>query len=113
MDLGAMLTGKQVLVTGASSGLGENFARLAIDCKANMVIGARRKNRLDEFAKELERPGSPQISVLEMDVTSEQSLDQAFAELDISGAILEVVVSNAGGSIGSLSLVLTASDSTR
>ena len=78
-----------------------------------MVIGARRKNRLDEFAKELERPGSPQISVLEMDVTSEQSLDQAFAELDISGAILEVVVSNAGGSIGSLSLVLTASDSTR
>ena len=32
MDLGAMLAGKRVLVTGASSGLGENFARLAATC---------------------------------------------------------------------------------
>ena len=43
MDLGAMLAGKRVLVTGASSGLGENFARLAAGCKAKVVIGARRK----------------------------------------------------------------------
>ena len=47
MDLGAMLAGKRVLVTGASSGLGENFARLAAGCKAKVVIGARRKARLD------------------------------------------------------------------
>ena len=50
MDMGAMLAGKRVLVTGASSGLGENFARLAARCKAKVVIGARRKSRLDALA---------------------------------------------------------------
>ena len=41
------LDGKVALVTGASSGLGENFARLAAGCKAKVVIGARRKARLE------------------------------------------------------------------
>ena len=50
MDLGAMLAGKRVLVTGASSGLGENFARLAAGCKAKVVIAARRKAKLDALA---------------------------------------------------------------
>jgi len=59
MDLGAMLTGKRVLVTGASSGLGENFARLAAGCKAKVVIGARRKARLEKLAAELQALGSP------------------------------------------------------
>ena len=110
MDLGAMLAGKRVLVTGASSGLGENFARLAAGCKAKVVIGARRKARLDKLAQELEKLGSPQVTVLEMDVASEQSIDDAFAEIDASGTILDVVVNNAGASNDALSLTLSASD---
>ena len=54
MDLGAKLAGKRVLVTGASSGLGENFARVAASCKAKVVIGARRKDRLQSLAAELQ-----------------------------------------------------------
>jgi NAD(P)-dependent dehydrogenase (short-subunit alcohol dehydrogenase family) len=96
MDMGAMLAGKRVLITGASSGLGENFARLAARCKAKVAIGARRKSRLDALAVELERLGSPQVTVLEMDVASEASIDDAFAEIDASGDILDVVVNNAG-----------------
>lgn len=110
MDLGAMLAGKRVLVTGASSGLGENFARLAAGCKAMVVIAARRKARLDKLAQELERLGSPQVTVLEMDVASEHSIDDAFAEIDASGAILDVVVNNAGVSNDGLSLTLPAAD---
>ena len=110
MDLGAMLAGKRVLVTGASSGLGENFARLAAGCKAKVVIGARRKARLDKLAQELEKLGSPQVTVLEMDVASEQSIDDAFAEIDASGTILDVVVNNAGASNDALSLTLPVSD---
>jgi NAD(P)-dependent dehydrogenase (short-subunit alcohol dehydrogenase family) len=79
MDLGAMLAGKRVLVTGASSGLGENFARLAAGCKAKVVIGARRKARRDKLAQELEKLGSPQVTMLEMDVASEQSIDDALS----------------------------------
>lgn len=110
MDLGAIFGGKRVLVTGASSGLGENSARLAADCKANVVISAWRKDRLDKLAQVLERLGSPQVTVLEMDVASEQSIDHALAELDASGDILDVVVNNARVSNDRLLLTLTASD---
>ena len=110
MDLGAMLASKQVLVTGASSGLGENFARLAAGCKAKVVIAARRKARLDKLALELEKLGAPQVTVLEMDVASEQSIDGAFAELDALGVMLDVVVNNAGAANDGLSLKLPAAD---
>ena len=64
MDMGAMLAGKRVLVTGASSGLGENFARLAAGCKAKVVIAARRKARLEALASELAGLGAPQVTVI-------------------------------------------------
>jgi NAD(P)-dependent dehydrogenase (short-subunit alcohol dehydrogenase family) len=96
MNLGAMLAGKRVLVTGASSGLGENFARLAAGCGAKVVIAARRKARLDKLAEDLAELGAPQVTVVEMDVASEPSIAAAFAEIDASGDILDVVVNNAG-----------------
>ncbi|SEB24672.1 SDR family NAD(P)-dependent oxidoreductase [Variovorax sp. YR216] len=107
MDLGAMLAGKRVLVTGASSGLGENFARLAAGCGAKVVIAARRKARLDALADELGRLGSPQVTVVEMDVASEASIADAFAAIDASGDLLDVVVNNAG--IGTAGEALTVS----
>ncbi len=106
MDLGAMLAGKRVLVTGASSGLGENFARLAARCKAKVVIGARRKDRLQKLAAQLQELGAPQVTVLEMDVASEASIDAAFAAIDASGDVLDVVVNNAGVSNDGASLDL-------
>lgn len=96
MDMGAMLAGKRVLITGASSGLGDNFARLAARCGAKVVIAARRKARLDALAEELGSLGSPQVTVVEMDVASESSIDRAFADIDASGDLLDVVVNNAG-----------------
>lgn len=110
MDLGALLAGKRVLVTGASSGLGENFARLAARCKAKVVIAARRKDRLEKLAGELAKLGSPQVTVLEMDVGSEASIDQAFATIDASGDSLDVVVNNAGVSNDGLALTLPTKD---
>lgn len=110
MDLGAMLQGKRVLVTGASSGLGENFARLAARCKAKVVIGARRKDRLEKLAGELARLGAPQVTVLELDVASEASIEAAFAAIDASGDVLDVVVNNAGVSNDGLALTLPTED---
>ncbi|KWR88534.1 SDR family NAD(P)-dependent oxidoreductase [Cupriavidus sp. IDO] len=96
MDMGALLAGKRVLITGASSGLGENFGRLAARCGAKVVIAARRKAKLDALAQELARLGSMQVTVVEMDVASEASIVDAFAEIDASGDMLDVVVNNAG-----------------
>jgi len=110
MDLDAMLSGKRVLVTGASSGLGENFARLAARCGAKVVIAARRKARLDALAAELASLGAPQVTVVEMDVASEQSIIDAFAQIDASGSMLDVVVNNAGIASEGAALTLPAQD---
>jgi NAD(P)-dependent dehydrogenase (short-subunit alcohol dehydrogenase family) len=104
-----MLAARRVLVTGASSGLGENFARVAARCKAKVVIAARRKDRLDKLATELAALGAPQVTVIEMDAASESSIDDAFSEIDASGDVLDVVVNNAGVSNDGLSLTLPTS----
>jgi NAD(P)-dependent dehydrogenase (short-subunit alcohol dehydrogenase family) len=106
MDMGAMLAGKRVLVTGASSGLGENFARLAARCKAQVVIGARRKERLEALAAELTALGASQVTVLSLDVASEASILSAFEQIDATGGALDVVVNNAGISGDGLALTL-------
>ena len=59
MDLSALLKGQRVLGTGASSGLGTHFARLAARCGARVVIAARRKDKLDALGAELAALGSP------------------------------------------------------
>jgi NAD(P)-dependent dehydrogenase (short-subunit alcohol dehydrogenase family) len=100
MDLGAMLKDRRVLVTGASSGLGSHFARLAAHCGARVVIGARRKDRLDALAIELCSLGALQVDVLELDVASEASVREAFREIEATGPALDVVVNNAGISAG-------------
>ena len=48
------LTGKVAIVTGASSGLGEGFARTLAGAGATVVAGARRLDRLEVLAKELD-----------------------------------------------------------
>ncbi len=110
MDLGAMLKGKRVLVTGASSGLGENFARESARCGAKVVIAARRRQRLDALADELRQLGAPDVTVLEMDVASEASIDAAFAKIDATGDPLDVVVNNAGVSSAGRAMDMPTAD---
>ena len=100
MDMGLMLQGKRVLITGASSGLGSHFARLAARCGARVVIAARRRAALDTLATELHGLGARQVTVLTLDVAHEPSVRQAFEEIAASGDLLDVVVNNAGTSAG-------------
>lgn len=88
MDLGARLNGHHVLVTGASGGLGEHFARLCAGLGARVTLAARRRERLEALVAEL--PGAAAIS---LDVADEASVAAAFAALD---AVPDVVVNNAG-----------------
>ncbi|MFT4101672.1 MAG: SDR family oxidoreductase [Burkholderiaceae bacterium] len=110
MDLGAMLKGKRVLVTGASSGLGENFARVSARCGAKVVIAARRRQRLDALEGALRELGAPDVTVIEMDVESEASIEAAFAKIDSTGDPLDVVVNNAGISMSARPLEMPLSD---
>jgi NAD(P)-dependent dehydrogenase (short-subunit alcohol dehydrogenase family) len=85
------LDGSVAIVTGASSGLGNRFARVLHAVGAQVVVAARRRDRLDELVAEL--PGAVAI---DGDVGVEADRERLVAEtVDRFGAV-QVLVNNAG-----------------
>lgn len=89
------LAGKVVLVTGASSGIGEATARSLAARGVKVVAGARRVDRLKKLADEVTAAGG-QLRYQALDVTSLEEMQRfvAFAEREF-GAV-DVIVNNAG-----------------
>ncbi|GAA4582936.1 SDR family NAD(P)-dependent oxidoreductase [Planotetraspora phitsanulokensis] len=86
------LDGKVVLVTGASSGIGEATA-LALSAKgARVAVGARRADRLES----LSRKAAGEVLALELDVTDQESVRAAVAETVERFGGLDILVNNAG-----------------
>ena len=92
------LNGRTALVTGASSGLGRQFALTLAKAGARVAIAARRTDRLEATRADLEAIGQPAVSVC-MDVTDASSVRAAFTELDESFGTPDIVVNNAGVAI--------------
>ena len=86
---------KIVLITGASSGIGEATARVLADAGMTVVLGARRTDRLDRLAAELTAAGGT-ARVSKLDVTDRADV-AAFAKeaIDTFGRI-DVLINNAG-----------------
>jgi len=70
-----MLKGKTIVVTGVGPGLGGEVARCAFRDGANVVIAARTKERLVEFAKELDSSGK-RVAYKETDITQRDQVKQ-------------------------------------
>ena len=86
------LTGRVALVTGASSGLGERFARVLAASGAKVALCARRKHRLDALAAEI---GANALAV-EMDATDAASLTAAVQATEAAFGTVDILVNNAG-----------------
>lgn len=93
------LTGRIALVTGASSGLGAEFARVLAAAGAQVVIGARRSDKLEVLAEEIRASGGSALAVV-MDVTQADSIAKAFDRAEQEFGIVQVLVNNAGVSRG-------------
>jgi NADP-dependent 3-hydroxy acid dehydrogenase YdfG len=86
------LIDKTILITGASSGIGEAAVRDLAGLGANLFIGARRGDRLDALAREL----GDQVAWRELDVTDPASFD-AFADAaEARFGRIDALVNNAG-----------------
>jgi NAD(P)-dependent dehydrogenase (short-subunit alcohol dehydrogenase family) len=89
------LTGKVALVTGASSGLGVQFAKSLAKAGATLVLAARRRDRLEELAQDIKSTGGQAFCVT-LDVQSHESITQAVREAtELAGAI-DILVNNSG-----------------
>ena len=90
------LADRTALVTGASSGLGRHFAKVLSKAGADVVVAARRMDRLESLAVEISKAGGRALPV-EMDVTSDASVSGAFAEIkEALGRPCDIIVSNSG-----------------
>lgn len=100
---------KSVLITGASSGIGEELAWQLGRAGAKLTLAARRKDQLQRVAQRIAEAGSPKPLVVECDVTRDGDLERAVAESVRQWGKLDVVFANAGfGVIGSLSKLTLA-----
>ena len=101
--------GKTVLITGASSGLGEHFAELLGAHQARVILAARRRQRLDALAARLQTAGV-ETAVVVMDVTDIDSVRAGFDSAQTQLGIAEIVVNNAGTAIDKPALQVTEDD---
>jgi len=93
------LKGRTALVTGASSGLGRHFAQVLSRAGASVVLAARRLDRLQTLAQEIEREGGKALAVA-LDVTDPDSVQRAFDAAEALGPVT-ILVNNAGVPSGS------------
>jgi NAD(P)-dependent dehydrogenase (short-subunit alcohol dehydrogenase family) len=89
------LAGRVALVTGASSGLGQQFARALADNGAAIALVARRADRLEAFRAELEKSGAKVIAIA-ADVNNSDDMVRAFDEAEKGFGTVTILVNNAG-----------------
>lgn len=98
MKLRARLEGKTVLITGASSGIGEQLAYLLADINLRLILVARREEKLLAMKSEIERKAA-RVSVFRADLRNQEEMGKLLEFIHQMPEGLDLVVSNAGKSI--------------
>jgi NAD(P)-dependent dehydrogenase (short-subunit alcohol dehydrogenase family) len=89
------LSGRVALVTGASSGLGTQFALALAAAGAKVVAGARRLDRLQALADRIRAAGG-EVEPVELDVEDEASIQAAYDAAERAFGTVDTVIANAG-----------------
>ena len=92
---GATLSGRHALVTGASSGLGADFARELAGRGAGLTLVARREDRLRSLQRELAGTGAD-VRLVVLDLNDPEAPDRLAADTEADRRPVDVLVNNAG-----------------
>ena len=90
------MTRKTALITGASSGIGEAFADVFAAEGFDLVITARREDRLRAVAERLERRHGGRVHVIVSDFARRDAVERLCAEIAARGLQIDALVNNAG-----------------
>jgi len=94
------IKGKWILITGASSGIGEGCARKCAALGANLLLAARRKDRLLALGGELTGACGVRILSRQLDVRDREDVFRYVEELKEEGIIPDILINNAGLAAG-------------
>lgn len=87
---------KTALITGASSGIGEVFARQFAEKGKHLILVARSKNKLDQLALELSNTYAINVHVIVIDLSVENAASEVFKQTELLGKHVDILVNNAG-----------------
>src|SRR5689334_25076837 len=87
-----------VLITGATSGIGEATARLLAKKNFNLVLCGRRKDRLEKLQQDLSK--ETEVTTLSFDVRDYEAVKEAIASLPEKWKAIDVLINNAGNAHG-------------
>lgn len=89
-------SGRTVLVTGASAGIGRELARVFAEHGFGVVLTARREDRLREVAGEVADRYGVSTAIIAADLSDEAAPERLFAETQSRGIVVDALVNNAG-----------------
>ena len=89
------LSGRVAFITGASSGLGAQFARTLASAGAAVVLASRRVEKLKDLRAIIDSEGGD-ARVIELDVTDHDSIKSAVAHAETEVGSIDILVNNAG-----------------
>jgi 3-hydroxy acid dehydrogenase / malonic semialdehyde reductase len=98
--MASRLSGKWILITGASSGFGAAAARAFGAEGCRLLLGARRLERLEAVAQESLKAGAAEALAHPLDVTSTESVTRFMDWTHAHAPQLDVLINNAGGALG-------------
>ncbi len=94
------LKNKTILITGASAGIGASCARYFAEAGARLILSARRQEKLQSLAADLQAAYSTEILLLPLDVQRSDTVSKEIAGLPESWQAIDVLINNAGLSRG-------------
>ncbi len=108
MDLFS-LKGKNVAITGASSGFGHHFAGILSKAGANVLLGARRIDKIDQRVSEIKKAGGQAIA-LPLDVRDSDSCQNFLVQGQQTLGSIDVLINNAGVEAGAKTYAMIDED---
>ncbi len=87
---------KYCLITGASSGIGKEFATIFAKNNYDLVLVARRKEKLEEIKEEINKKYKVDVIILSYDLTNLDNIDKLFKELKEKNIVIHTLINNAG-----------------
>lgn len=87
---------RNVFITGASSGIGKATAYKFAEHGDNLILCARRKEKLNEIAQDLKNKWRSHVTIYELDVTDYNAVEKVVNDLEKNDIKIDILVNNAG-----------------